>query len=275
MSGLQGGTAMHRKRRSLGQAQQTQCRGPVARKQQPYIMPKAICQPECLIWGSRTVICRRRRPWRDKLVTQTFRKYTAKLLEVRQKGQEVHQTSSVWLPVLHPGVRLSSLFHFFQLEREKWTLWWCDLFWQSHSKVYCFCLHVSESEIWQRFKAVAQVFMEELRVELRANDRQITKTDGAISPSRQVSRALMFILNMAIFISRVFKCWSRLLMMSGAAQLSDSEELHHWHFDAPRQNLAFKRCSVVFLHLTFTLHWAVMLRRATLPGTKLSQLGAV
>lgn len=49
MSGLQGGAATHRKRRSLDQAQQTQCRGPVARKQQPYIMPKAICQPECLI----------------------------------------------------------------------------------------------------------------------------------------------------------------------------------------------------------------------------------
>lgn len=77
MSGLQGGAATHRKRRSLGQAQQTQCRGPVARKQRPYIMPKAICQPECLIWGSSTVICRRRRPWRDKLVTQTFHKCKA------------------------------------------------------------------------------------------------------------------------------------------------------------------------------------------------------
>lgn len=174
--------------------------GPVARKQQPYIMPKAICQPECLIWGSSTVICRSRRSWRDKLVTQTFHKYTAKLSEVRLKGQEVRQTSAVWLPVLHPGVRLdlSSLFHSFQLGREKGMLWLCALFWQNHRKVYCLCLHVLLLlRNWGRSR-------EQMAGKLQKRTEQFFRA------AKHRGRSCLFWTQQFSFF-RVFKCWSRLL----------------------------------------------------------------
>lgn len=44
---------------------------PLGRRQWPYIIPEAICQPDCLIWGSHSEICREHWPLRDKTVTQT------------------------------------------------------------------------------------------------------------------------------------------------------------------------------------------------------------
>lgn len=44
---------------------------PLGRRQWPYIIPEAICQPDCLIWGSHSEICHEHWPLRDKLLTQT------------------------------------------------------------------------------------------------------------------------------------------------------------------------------------------------------------
>lgn len=103
--------------------------------------------------------------WWHRLSTNTLR--SSRKFDTKVRRYTRPAPSDFQFCILVLDSIFSSLFHSFSHRKKNWHFCYVPYYGKATAKVTVFLLRVlfyyPESKIWQRFKAVAQVFMEELR----------------------------------------------------------------------------------------------------------------